>query len=92
MSSKTAHIHGWYVTGSHRLRSQSPSGPAEVPFGRAHLRQVGSSSTACGLPALNWPIFWDLAVNTPVDMCPECRWTAALEHANARVQHDEGAR
>jgi hypothetical protein len=72
----------WYVTASHRTaRRTGPgaSGVKEVPFGVGHVRQVGAAFTACGQPALDWPIFWDLSVDDPDNMCSDCKWTAVFD-------------
>jgi hypothetical protein len=71
----------WYVTASHRtVRRTRPgaTGVKEVPFGVGHVRQVGASFTACGEPALDWPIFWDLSVDDPDEMCSECKSTTVF--------------
>jgi hypothetical protein len=79
---KSATVRHWYVTASHRKvrrTRQGAVGAMDVPFGLGHVRKVGSPITACGQPALDWPIFWDLSVNDPDDMCSECKWTAVFE-------------
>jgi hypothetical protein len=71
-----------YVTASHRtVRRTRPgaAGAREVPFGVGHVRRVGASFTACGEPALDWPIFWDLPVDDPDNMCSDCKWTAVFD-------------
>jgi hypothetical protein len=69
----------WYVTAPHRTVRRTRSGATgakEVPFGVGHVRQVGAPFTACGEPALQWPIFWDLSLDDPDEMCSDCKWTA----------------
>lgn len=63
----------WYITASHVLRLPPGSAPFEVPWGTSHLRQLGAAETACGLPAMNWPIFWDLNAETVEAVCETCQ-------------------
>jgi hypothetical protein len=67
----------WYITASHVLRLPSGSDRFEVPWGTGHLRQVGSTDTACGLPALNWPIFWGLNAEDLASGCETCQQEAS---------------
>jgi len=68
----------WYLTASHRVLGRDPSGPVEVPFDRPHLREPGDPTTACGEPALNWPIFWELPVVHAAGTCAACMEQAGL--------------
>jgi len=78
-AASTARTRIWYVTASHRRVNRAGNGPFELPFGTAHVRKVGASETACGAPAQNWPIFWDLHGWSAEGMCTECRWVARLD-------------
>lgn len=69
----------WHVTASHRTVRRVGRRYQEMPYGPSHVRKLGAAFTACGRPALNWPLFWDLSVNDPDDMCAECRWTARVD-------------
>lgn len=64
-------IRRWYVTSAHRVVRQGP-GPAEVPFATGHLKELGSAATACGLPAVNWSILWDLPLRQVETVCQAC--------------------
>lgn len=63
----------WYVTAKHGRVNRSVTDAYVVPFGPAHLREAGGADTACGLPALNWPIFWDVTPSPGLEMCIACR-------------------
>lgn len=65
----------WFVSAPHgRLTRNNPGEPRWVPFGKAHARQVGSSFTACGQPALGWKLFWDMPFpDSDAETCAECR-------------------
>jgi len=65
----TKQVPKWYISAAHRRRI----GHREVPFGIAHVRQVGGHETACGLPARDWPTFWGLPISQTVNLCPDCR-------------------
>jgi hypothetical protein len=44
-----------------------------TPYGTWHLKKAGSLTTACGLPAVGWPIFWTLRVEKAGhDACGAC--------------------
>ena len=44
------------------------------PWGVRHAKREGASHTACGLPALNWKLFWHLPFSpTHGQACPNCR-------------------
>lgn len=70
----------WYVTARHRRADASATDAYLVPFGPAHLREAGGADTACGLPALNWPIFWDVTPSPGLEMCIECRCVSQAGH------------
>lgn len=43
------------------------------PFGLHHARRVGAPVTECGLPAAEWPMFWELAFpGVPTETCEDC--------------------
>jgi hypothetical protein len=45
-----------------------------TPFGTHHARQIGSRTTACGLFAVDWKLFWDQTFTGLREAeCPECR-------------------
>lgn len=71
-------VRRWYVTSAHRVVRQE-RGSAVVPFAVGHLKEVGSAATACGLPALDWPIFWDLPLSQADNGCPECAGVLGLD-------------
>jgi len=72
-------VRQWYVTASHRVVPAGGSDVPEVPYGTSHLRKVGAATTGCGLPAMYWPIFWDLAIQDAAELCNDCKWAARLE-------------
>jgi len=58
----------WLTTARHRARYGSPE-----PYGTRHAQRVGAATTVCGLPSLQWPVFWDLPFHSRlVDACPIC--------------------
>jgi hypothetical protein len=58
----------WFVSAPHRVSRQDDA----EPYGVHHAREVGSSRTACGAPALGWPFFWDSRFVASVDACGAC--------------------
>ncbi len=62
----------WQVTAPHRRVSWAGREAFEVPFGTAHLRRLNAASTACGAPALTWPIFWGLSLEQVTRPCLPC--------------------
>lgn len=65
----------YYVTASHRVPSVEP-GVHSRPFGTRHARRVGVPRTACGLAALQWPIFHELRFDARVlSSCADCSAT-----------------
>lgn len=69
-------VHGWLVTATHVTWAGEPTQgsdePLEYPFGVGHLRRVGGHRTACGVPALNWPILWATHPDHVSNLCEEC--------------------
>lgn len=62
----------WYVTAEHKILRRRRLGVQEVPYRTGHLKQLGSSTTACGLPAFLWPTLWGVRVRDVEDMCRTC--------------------
>jgi hypothetical protein len=59
----------WYVTATHTIGAHG----AELPYGTRHARGPGDPMTACGLRALDWPIFWDMPFSGRQEQaCPAC--------------------
>lgn len=75
----TEQVRRWYATASHRATPTQGSDMPVVPYGTGHLRKVGAATTGCGLPAMNWPIFWELLIDDATDLCSDCKRTARLE-------------
>jgi hypothetical protein len=69
----------YYITASHRRIDRTADEPHELPFGVAHVRTAGGPHTVCGVPALNWPIFWGLTATDPDNLCLECKVVARRE-------------
>jgi hypothetical protein len=68
----------WFVTSPHRVARGTEEG--WIPYGVRHARQVGSSWTECRLPALGWPMFWEMPfLEERTLLCAGCR--AAVIHA-----------
>lgn len=78
-------IRAWYVTAPHRTQGIEP----ELPYGVAHLRQVGGTYTACKRPALNWPVFWDTEWDDLTNQCPDCR-SAVPSDQDVRTDGETG--
>lgn len=56
----------YFVSASHRKRGRLIDGePGWTPYGTQHAREVGSQFTACGVPAMGWPYFWEQAFPSP---------------------------
>lgn len=75
----------WLVTA--RNGRFDRTGPGEVrwaPFGVRHARQVGSGWTACGQPAVEWKLFWDMPfTRLTTDTCEACCVAVASNDAQA---------
>ena len=75
----------WYVASPHR--TQVGVSLDWAPYGLRHARQIGSTWTACGLPAVNWFIFHALSfVPGAAGTCLEC--ASAIGESNARHQRE----
>ncbi|HSV40350.1 MAG TPA: hypothetical protein VLI04_16430 [Nocardioidaceae bacterium] len=71
----------WMVSArnGHRVRGGGAEGGRWVPYGLQHARQVGSSTTACGIGAVEWQIFWELQFpGARGATCPDCRRVVEL--------------
>jgi len=56
------------------------------PLGVRHAKKEGAQHTACGLPALNWKLFWHLPFRaTDAEACPDCREAVVLLEASGRT-------
>lgn len=73
----------WLVSTPHRLVGVNGGGSAPLPWGLRHARRMGSTWTACGLPALSWRIFHESPFGS--DTADEC---GACAHA---VSHEKTA-
>jgi hypothetical protein len=79
----------WFVSAAHRRPPESRSDQPQRPHGIAHARMVGAPTTACGLRAIGWPYFWELAFDSADEnACHECAMVAGIKagpHAFGRV-------
>lgn len=80
-----------FVSARHgtQLRDAATGVTGWRPYGLQHARTVGSPTTACGLSAVEWPIFWELAFpRSPEKSCEEClavvRFADQTEQARSR--------
>ena len=67
----------YYVTASHTVRGTGALRAKDVPFTEGHVREVGGEHTACGKPALYWPILWDLKWDEVERPCADCAYQVA---------------
>lgn len=73
-------VRRWYVTARNQVRGSVRGETRKLPFGTAHLKEVGSSRTACGTPALEWKLCWDLRVSdVRRQLCRECSSRASQD-------------
>lgn len=64
-----------FVSARHGTRRSLPGGDLASwhPYGVQHARTVGSQLTACGISAVEWPIFWEMAFpREPESSCEDC--------------------
>jgi hypothetical protein len=55
------------------------------PWGVRHAKREGAGHTLCGMPALNWKLFWHLPFQpTDRDACPSCRDSIAYVKAGEK--------
>ena len=66
----------WLVTAPQiRPRFESVD---RLPWGVYHLKENGSTVTACGQSAVTWHVFWGREIDpADLDACPECTRVAA---------------
>ena len=63
----------YFVTAPYRLTVGEWPIDRWAPKGGTHARRAGTAFTACGLPALEWPIFWEYQfAGSREDACPRC--------------------
>lgn len=63
----------WFVTARHGVRVAQGSKTQWPPFSTHHAREAGSAVTRCGLPALDWAIFWEMPFDAFGEgACCEC--------------------
>ncbi|EGD44980.1 hypothetical protein NBCG_00665 [Nocardioidaceae bacterium Broad-1] len=59
----------WIIVARHR----QPAGTKDpAPWGEAHLKRIGTSTTICGAPAQGWHAFWQLRSEDIRRWCTEC--------------------
>ena len=64
-----------FVSARHGTQHRDPASGATswLPYGVQHARTVGSPLTACGIAAVEWPMFWEMAFpRSPEQTCEEC--------------------
>ena len=59
----------WVVTAAQK---ESRLAPARVPWGTAHVKELGAMYTACGVPSANWYVFWEHRLGSS-SVCRACR-------------------
>jgi hypothetical protein len=64
----------YFVSARHGTLVRSAAGQSHwQPFGVHHARRVGEPTTACGLTALDWRIFWEMPFpSEPSEPCEAC--------------------
>lgn len=63
----------YLVTARHRLVSGAADGPRWRPYGVHHARRAGDPFTVCGIPAIEWRMFWTTEFDGNDDQaCPAC--------------------
>jgi hypothetical protein len=66
--------HSWYVTAKHGRLVVTARGTEPVPATSAHLKQLGTRHTVCGLAVHGWVTFWERGPSElPADSCRTCR-------------------
>ncbi|GAW47978.1 hypothetical protein PD653_1122 [Nocardioides sp. PD653] len=61
---------GWYVTAAQRMYSRDQE--VQRPLTPPHLKRLGVSITACGLPTHTWTTFWLEDPTGTSGLCGEC--------------------
>lgn len=57
------------VTAPHRHSLKQ----AHRPWATYHLKRLGNGTTACGLAAPHWPLFWNVVFDADDELaCPLC--------------------
>ena len=76
----------WMVSTRHEDRH---SLQGRGPLGTTHARRSGDRSTACGIEATNWKMFWHLPFSSAQpDACPECCFAVCgLPSASPSLRH-----
>lgn len=71
---RPSHVLDWFTSATHETIRTDADGHREwVPFGTAHARQVGSRTTACGLVATDWPMFFETKFDVRLpNICRTC--------------------
>ncbi|RHW28505.1 hypothetical protein D0Z08_01115 [Nocardioides immobilis] len=64
----------YFVSARHGRIERSADGAGNwQPFGSHHAREVGAPTTACGLPAHDWRMFWELPFPSSTGaLCHHC--------------------
>ncbi len=62
----------FFVTAPYRLTFGEWPNDRWIPAGEVHARHAGSGRTACGLVALEWPIFWGHEFEPGPESCRGC--------------------
>ena len=57
----TSRLPTWLVSAAHVRRVMAEGREERVPFATHHARQIGASTTACGILAVNWVNFYSSA-------------------------------
>jgi hypothetical protein len=71
----------WFVTCHSTEKRKVRDAYVEWPRSLAHAKRMGSTSTACGIPAWSWPKLFHVSF-PPVrtDVCPDCVAAIARQH------------
>jgi hypothetical protein len=79
----------WLVASRNgRFERADPGEVRWAPFGVRHARQVGSGWTACGQPAIDWKLFWDMPfARSTNDNCEAC-WLAVVGNDSQASRRD----
>ena len=77
----------WFVSTKHRVPVGPPENRSLAPFGPRHARRPGDTTTACGLAAMGWPMFWLTEFSgARENECARC--AAAVERHSLRASLD----
>lgn len=77
---RTTAIARWLVTSRHGRWSRNRFNEATwAPVGSHHARQAGLRQTACGEPANEWKLFWEIPFDPSAFLsCEACSRAVAL--------------